>query len=65
MSQSTDNMPNIRVVRRPNPKATRWNFKLGSMTELDIALIQAIYEQTKHPIRYICYGTDQQELHGP
>ena len=64
LSHSTDNMPNVRVVRRPNPKATRWNFKLDSMSELDIALIQGIYEQSKHPVRYICYGADQKEIHG-
>ena len=64
LSHSTDNMPNVRVVRRPNPTATRWNFKLDSMSELDIALIQGIYEQSKHPVRYICYGADQKEIHG-
>ena len=57
-------MPNVRVIRRPKPKATRWNFKLASMTELDIALIQGIYEQSKHPVRYICYGTDKKDING-
>ena len=56
LSQSTDNMPNARVIRRPNLKATHWIFKLATMTELYIALIQGIYQQSKHPFVIYAMG---------
>ncbi len=57
-------MPNVRVVRRPNPKATRWIFSVNNHGDLDIELLNTIWEQLKHPLRYLCYGRDETEIKG-
>ena len=57
-------MPNVKVTRRPNPKATRWTFSVSNHGDLDVELLNAIWQQLRHPLRYLCYGRDDNEIKG-
>ena len=57
-------MPNVKITRRPNPKATRWIFSVSNHGDLDMELLHGIWQQQRHPLRYLCYARDEKEIKG-